>query len=115
MLYTIYVSSGTINGYSIEGANNFTPDFESVDVSGYKLIFNDDYKEISKILSSSAADPLTPEEIYKVVLNSKTYYHLRELEDGDFIKMDAKKRVYKITHDPFKIIQVHKHLKDALL
>ncbi|MEY3451193.1 MAG: hypothetical protein RL711_1019, partial [Bacteroidota bacterium] len=36
-------------------------------------------------------------------LKGKTYYHLKDIEDGDFLGIDIHKNIYKITHDPFEI------------
>ena len=46
---------------------------------------------------------LNTSDIYKIELNGKIYYHLKDLEDGDFIGIDTQKNIYLITHDPFKI------------
>lgn len=46
---------------------------------------------------------LNPSEVYEIELDGKTYYPIRELEDGDFIATDKEKRVYSITHDPYGV------------
>jgi hypothetical protein len=49
-----------------------------------------------------------------VKLRGSLYYHLRDLEDGDFIGIDADKIIYKITHDPFEIIPLNETLEQLL-
>ncbi|WP_254561341.1 hypothetical protein [Dyadobacter diqingensis] len=114
--YSIYISSGVINGYSIEGADKYSLDLVKIDVSRFKLVLisNNDFKEISQLLDSLEVKLLNPADIYTVLLNDKVYYHLIDLEDGDFIGMDTGKMFYKITHDPFEIIQIHKSLNQIL-
>ena len=41
LLYTMYVSNGMIQGYSIKGANSFSLDIEKTDVSWFAQIFNE--------------------------------------------------------------------------
>jgi hypothetical protein len=50
LLYTFYVSSGIINGYSIKGADKYSLDVESVDVSWFIQIFKepDEYSQVKK-------------------------------------------------------------------
>ncbi len=35
-----------------------------------------------------------------VVVNGAEYFHLKDLEDGDFVGIDRKKNVFLITHNP---------------
>lgn len=44
------------------------------------------------------------------------YYHIYDLKDGDgdFIGIDEKKNVYKITHDPYEITLLEKTLIELL-
>ena len=58
---------------------------------------------LSKVFSRMELDLLNPSEVYEVELDGKTYYHIQDLEDGDFIATDKEKRVYSITHDPFEV------------
>jgi len=47
---------------------------------------------------------------YEVELADKMYYHLFDMEDGDFIGIDKKKKVYEITHDPYEATLVDNNL-----
>lgn len=110
--YSIHISTGTINGYSITGATKFTIDLDNIDISNLKKVYraNIDYKKIEPYLSVEEQEIVIPDEVYEVILNGKAYFHIKELEDGDFIGMDYEKNIYEISHDPLEI----KHLNLSL-
>lgn len=53
-------------------------------------------------------DNINENDIYAISLNGKEYYHLKELEDGDFIGIDKDNKIYKITHDPYMIQELER-------
>lgn len=114
--YEVYVSSGTISGYSLGGSNKNNIDVSKVDVSGFKKVFigESDYNRIMHILNEEEKKLLNPSEVYSIVVADKEYFHLKELEDGDFIGMDEKKVIYKITHDPIEVMVINKKLSEVL-
>jgi hypothetical protein len=114
--YTIYISSGTISGYSIECSKKCKVDVDRIDISDYQKIpiSSDDYYKIENILNSEEKKLINPSEIFIVTIDNKEYFHLKDLEDGDFIGIDRNKKVYEITHDPLKITVLQKELKDVL-
>ena len=103
--YEIYISSGTINGYSLEGKNRRNIDVEKVDVSKFMRVFigESDYNRIINIFNKEEKAFLNPSQIYSVHINDKEYYHIKELGDGDFVGMDHNNNIYKITHDPLEL------------
>lgn len=103
--YEIYVSSGTLSGYSWIGNNDFDIDFDKISTENFKMIYSDisDYNKIEYLLSEVEKKLLNPSEVYSVFLNKKEYFHIKDLEDGDFIGIDINKNLYKITHDPMEI------------
>lgn len=111
--FTLYVYSGVISGYLIEGSK-FDIDLTKIDTTYFKQTFSDnpDAKKINKLLSTDEAKLINPDEVYEVVLNDKIYFHIQDLEDGDFIAMDMNKVLYQVTHDPFEIKLVGKSLKE---
>jgi hypothetical protein len=52
--------------------------------------------------------------VYEVILNGNVYFHIQDLEDGDFIGIDENKAFYKITHDPFEITKIDTSLKKII-
>lgn len=114
--YEIYVSSGTISGYSLGGSKKHNIDVYKVDVSGFKKEFigESDYNRIVNVLNEEEKKLLNPSEVYSVFVADKEYFHIKDLEDGDFIGMDAKNVIYKITHDPMEVNRIDKTLKEIL-
>ncbi len=114
--YTIYVFEGVIGGYSIKGSKKFDIDVNQVDISSFSKTFidNQDFNKLSKFLSAEELEMLDPGDVYEVLLKGKLYYHLCDLEDGDFMGIDTDKVLYKITHDPFEIIPVNIDLAQVL-
>jgi len=112
----IYITCGLIVGYS-------TPEIEKPELDPSKLHLqgvvkqffeNTDYDTISKILDQSVLDLINPSDVYEVKLIGKSFYHIKDLEDGDFIGMDLEKNVFKITHDPFEIIELKEPINHVL-
>ncbi len=102
--YEIYVSSGTINGYSLVAKKDHDIDLDRIDVIKFKKIFigESSYEQIAYFFNEIENSLLNPSEIYPVYVNNIEYYHLKDLTDGDFIGIDKMNNVYKITHDPLE-------------
>jgi len=101
----IYVSSGTISGYSLFGNKIDNIDTSKIDTSNFKkaLFDNPDYQKIENLLNEKEKIILNPSNVYSVFINNKEYFHIKDLEDGDFIGIDIYKNIYKITHNPLNI------------
>lgn len=100
----------------------------STDISLKKILFNPSKIDLSQCkikewgdeVSKTILSFLNKEErafinsssIYITRLEGKDYYHLKELEDGDFIGIDDTGQLYEITHAPFEITQLK---RDQLL
>ncbi len=115
--YEIYVSSGTISGYSL-GSNKKVKsiDITKVDVSGFKKEFigESDYNRIIHLLNEDEKNLLNHSEVYSIFVSDKEYFHIKDLEDGDFIGMDANKVIYRIAHDPLEALVINKKLSEIL-
>lgn len=105
--YSIFFSYGIINGYSIDKVPKSGFELE-VDLTYLKTVNLDnvDYNKLAKILNSLEIKNINPADVYITNINGTEYFHLKELEDGDFIGMDENKNFYEITHDPFEIKQL---------
>lgn len=114
--YEIYVSSGTICGYSLGGGKKRNIDVNNIDVSMYRkeLVGESGYDRINALLDDVEKEVVSPSEVYSVFVSGKEYFHLKDLEDGDFIGMDAKKVIYKITHDPMVVQRIDQTLIEIL-
>lgn len=110
---SIYIAYGVIIGYSIdkeERIKRYKFDIDSVDVDSLHkiMIGNDNYKNVAPFLSEAERKIINENDIYVTELNGKDYYHLKELDDGDFIGIDNNNHIYHITHDPFKIVPIER-------
>jgi hypothetical protein len=114
--YNIHISSGVISGYSIVGAKKFEIDENNIDVRNLRKVYrkNIDYQEIEPYLSVEEKKIVNQSDLYKVVLGNEVYFHIKDLEDGDFIGMDIEKNIYQITHDPFEIKLIGSDLASVL-
>jgi hypothetical protein len=45
-------------------------------------------------------------------VEGKSYYQIKDLDDGNYIAIDSKGQVFGLMHDPFKIKLLSKSLKD---
>lgn len=114
--YEIYVSSGTISGYSLGGGKNRSIDVSKIDILGLKKEFigESDYNRLVKVFDEKEKKLLNPSEVYSVFVDNKEYFHIKDLEDGDFVGIDEKKVVYIITHDPMKVLALDKKITEVL-
>lgn len=112
----VLIASGMVAGYKITGKGKFLPDLTKVDVkkANFKPLGIADFNKISHLFSSEELALINPSEVYSVKLKGKVYYHLVDLSDGDFIGIDSDKRIYKIHHDPFEIIEIQRRFTDAI-
>ena len=60
------------------------------------------------LLTKQELANINENDIYASNLNGKDYYHLKELEDGDFIGIDTDNHIYLIAHDPFEIKNIER-------
>jgi len=115
--YSIYVFDGLISGYLIEGNNRkYIIDVNQIDVTAFRKvrIDNKDFDELTKSLDEKEVKFLNPGDVYKIPLKGKSYYHIFDLEDGDFVAIDTEKVIYRITHDPFQIVPLNKSLEQVM-
>jgi len=115
---SVYFSYGVINGYSIDARVakfKLVPEEVNIDSVKRVSIGEDDFNEISKLLTSNEIALISKNDVYITSLRGKDYYHLKELEDGDFIGIDLDNNIYKITHDPFEITLIERGKLESLL
>lgn len=63
----------------------------------------EDFDRIAHVLTQEERMAISASDIYSVRIEGKEYFHLMDLEDGDFIGIDIGKNVYRITHDPVNV------------
>lgn len=103
--YSIDCGYGLNFGYTMLTPKNFMPDLNKINVTNHIKIQKgeDEFNKINFLFSKEELALINPSEVYELDLKGKTYYHLKDIEDGDFLGIDINKNIYKITHDPFEI------------
>ncbi|WP_307382981.1 hypothetical protein [Chitinophaga terrae (ex Kim and Jung 2007)] len=106
--FEIHISHGLVIGYSTPNNKKISIDINKIDVSDLKIQYdiNPLYDKIRPLLKPAYVRSVSPDDVYEVELDGKIYYHLQDLEDGDFIGMDDNGKYYEITHDPYEIKEI---------
>jgi len=114
--FSIECDNGLILGYSMVKPINFIPDLNNINVTNHIKIQKGEgeFKKIKFLFSKEELALINPSEVYELDLEGKTYYHLKDIGDGDFLGIDIHKNIYKITHDPFEINIQTNELVDIL-
>lgn len=103
----IDIAYGILQGYTIPNVKEFNPDISKINLENYSIeVFGEESSSIKELFTKEELAFLNVNDIYEVKLKGKTYFHIKDLEDGDFIGIDYDKKIYKITHDPFEITPI---------
>ncbi|MBB1150182.1 MULTISPECIES: hypothetical protein [unclassified Myroides] len=106
---SIYMAYGIVTGYAIDQNHSkykfITADIDIHSVKKMNIGENDNVK-IYALLSNEEQKFVNKNDLYVISVKGKEYYHLKELEDGDFLGIDNNGESYKITHDPLEITLV---------
>ena len=96
---------GILMGYSTPKSKHFQPDATKIRLNNFRIEYLDGgaLKIMKEFLAESEIALINPSEFYEVPLQGRRYFHVLDLEDGDFIGIDRDRNVYHITHDPFAI------------
>lgn len=110
------VAYGIFIGYSTPNVKELKPDISKIDTRNFwvKNFANEEFEKIKNLFTGEELKRINPNDVYELELGGQIYYHLKNIEDGDFIGMDERKRLYKITHDPYKIIEIDEKLSDII-
>ena len=112
----LVVAYGILLGYSSPLVSDVHADVEKVNVESFHIEYfgEEDFNKLKASFSSAELKLINPADVYEIEIDGKVYYHIKDLEDGDFIGIDADKNVFKIIHDPFEIIRLNESLLEAL-
>lgn len=113
----LYVSCGVLSGYSIyPKKSKYKLDLTTLDVSDLtkEYIGENDYQRIVHLLNDEEKKILSNSEVYSITLQGKEFFHIKSLEDGDFLGIDLEKNIYHITHDPYEIKELNNSLINNL-
>lgn len=103
-------------GLSSPTVKTLIPDLNSIKVENLNVEYlgEDEFLEIKHLFNADELQLINPSEVYEVELDGKLYYHLKDIGDGDFIGIDKEKRIFRITHDPYKVLQLDSDLNNVL-
>jgi hypothetical protein len=115
--FEIVVVSEIVAGYATPDHKKVKLSIDKFDTSDYfiKKFGQQDFDEISSLLSKETLAIIQPGDVYQVELDNKIYYHIKDLDDGDFIAIDNKGNVFELSHDPYEIKRVYTPLADYLI
>ncbi|PUV22499.1 hypothetical protein [Sphingobacterium athyrii] len=103
---TLYFGHNIFLGYSTDlQVGSFQFDDKNIDISKIRKKFWGDERSIiaKKILTNKELKYINIGDIYITNIDGKDYFHLKELEEGDFLGFDQDGNFFILTHDPFKI------------
>lgn len=113
----IEICYGLLMGYAFQDpAQLKNLNMDKIEISRSNVEYYDDegIALIKDLISAEDAKFINPNDVYELELEGKTYYHLMNLEDGDFLAVDTTGIIYKITHDPYELIPLKNGLKDYI-
>ena len=64
-------------------------------------------------LSPSEVKMFNPNNLYELEIQGIHLLHLRDLDDGDFVAIDKKQSIYKVTHSPVELVPLDILLEDV--
>ena len=107
---TIY--QGLLVGFdtpkNIKDFKDCTFDTSRVSKTKSKFAAEDNIERLVKGLHS---DKLDLDDLSEIEVEGKSYYQIKDLEDGNYIAIDSKGQVFGLTHDPFEIRLLDKSVK----
>ncbi|MFN8398171.1 MAG: DUF4279 domain-containing protein [Bacteroidia bacterium] len=68
-------------------------------------------KEIAKLVSGLSSEHLELENLFTIEFDGNVFYQLKDLENGNYIAMDAKGLVWGLIHDPFQLDLIHEYVR----
>jgi hypothetical protein len=111
-LLNITIHEGLWIGFEIEknilDFNNFQIDLASFKISKSKFAAD---SKIEKLVSGLTCEQLDLTDLGEFDIDCKTYYQIKDLEDGNYIAIDSKGQVFGLIHDPYKIELINKSVR----
>jgi hypothetical protein len=72
-------------------------------------IGENEFESIKQLFSNEELERINKNDIYSSNINGVLYYHIKELDDGNFIGINIDNNIYKISHDPFEVILLERN------
>jgi hypothetical protein len=101
--YTTFFFAGLISGYSIQPSDvRITVDLQWADTTQYKInveCTNNAWETVTQVLGKEKMRYFSPSTVYPILIDGSEYYHLRDLDDGDFLGMGPDGALYVVSHE----------------
>lgn len=108
----IIIEEGLWIGFEFEknilDFNNFEVDMSSFAKSKSKFSLD---TKIEKLVSGLTCDKLDLTNLGEFDFDGKTYYQIKDLEDGNYIAINNKGQVFGLIHDPYKIELINRSVR----
>ncbi|MEA5429232.1 hypothetical protein [Arcicella lustrica] len=88
--------------------NNFQVDLSSFKKDKSKFAAD---TKIEKLVSGLTCEQLDLTNLGEFDIDGKTFYQIKDLEDGNHIAIDNKGQVFGLIHDPYKIELINKSVR----
>jgi len=120
----LFYQNNVLNQIKVDHPETFYKDFDLNSITKKDLsirnveVENPDLKTVSKILSSlnkEQLDLLDLKYTFEIEINEKFYYPIIDFENGNYIAVDKKGKIYRLNHDNEEDIkEVFKNVHDFL-
>jgi hypothetical protein len=67
--------------------------------------------QLNQIVDGIYSDELDLSDLSEFEVDGKRYYQIKDLQDGNYLAIDIKGRVFGLMHDPFKIELINNSLR----
>lgn len=110
----LFYQNNVLDQIEVENSKTFYKDFDFNSITKRDLkirnieIQNPDFKIVYKILSSldkQQLELLDLESTFEIELNDKFYYPIIDMENGNYIAVDKKGKIYRLNHDHKEIVK----------
>lgn len=68
--------------------------------------------KIGRLVKGLRSDKLDLNDLSEIEVEGKSYYQIKDLEDGNYVAIDSKGQVFGLTHDPLEVKLLNKSVKD---
>ncbi|HMT54713.1 MAG TPA: hypothetical protein PKC06_15770 [Saprospiraceae bacterium] len=111
-ILNLTIHEGLLVGFefpkNIKEFTNFQVDISSIIKN--KSMFSTDTK-IEKLVSGLISEQLDLINLFEIEIEGKIYYQIKDHEDGNYIAIDNKGRVFGLIHEPYKIELINKSVR----
>lgn len=108
----VHMANGLVFGYATPFNKKVKLDPMKIDVTRTHVShsINPDFEEIRTYLTDEEIAAVNTVDFEKIIIANVVVYRIKNLDNGDFIAIDSKKHVYKVTHDPYELTKLADNL-----